>query len=69
MAYESWLSSGCIDMATIMGCESRVMNIIGDIAALEADKELLVEYEIHNKVSAIERKLWQVIESQQVRLP
>jgi hypothetical protein len=41
MPYRTWLNSRCIDMTDVMGCSNWIMEVIGDIATLNAQKACL----------------------------
>lgn len=41
MPYRTWLNSGCVDMTDVMGCENWIMEVIGDLATLDAQRTCL----------------------------
>jgi hypothetical protein len=41
MPYRTWLNSRCIDMTDVMGCSNWIMEVIGDLATLNAQKACL----------------------------
>lgn len=62
MPYRMWLAADCIDMANMMGCEHWILQIIGDIASMNARKDQLDRDEICDKVSDCEQRSLQEIE-------
>ncbi|KAF4968611.1 hypothetical protein FSARC_4035 [Fusarium sarcochroum] len=51
MPYQSWLNSERIDMASVLGCENWVMEVIGDLATVDASQGWLSPAESHGLLS------------------
>ena len=63
MPYRTWLNSGCVDMTDVMGCENWIMEVIGDLATLDAQKPYLELDEFEESRKSAERCLLDGIEA------
>lgn len=57
MPYQTWLNAGCINMVTLMGCENWVLEVIGDIALLDAKSAQLQHEKIVEMITDCEHRL------------
>lgn len=72
MPYRTWLNSGCVDMMDVMGCENWIMEVIGDLATLDAQRASLGLDEFEESRKSAESCLLDGIETmkrQQTRVP
>jgi hypothetical protein len=63
MPYRTWLNSRCIDMTDVMGCNNWIMEVIGDLATLDAQKACLEVDEFERSRASAERCLLDGIEA------
>jgi hypothetical protein len=63
MPYRTWLNSGCVDMTDVMGCENWIMEVIGDLATLDAQRTCLELDEFGESRRSAERCLLDGIEA------
>ena len=63
MPYRTWLNSGCVDMTDVMGCENWIMEVIGDLATLDAQRTYLELDEFEESRGSAERCLLDGIEA------
>lgn len=62
MPYRTWLNSDCVDMTDVMGCENWIMEVIGDLATLDAQRTRLELDEFEESRRSAERCLLDGIE-------
>lgn len=63
MPYKTWLNSGCVDMRDVMGCDNWIMEAIGDLATLDAQKACLSPDEFEESRRSAEQCLLDGIEA------
>ena len=63
MPYRTWLNSGCVEMTDVMGCENWIMEVIGDLATLDAQRTCLEVNEFEESRKSAERCLLDGIEA------
>lgn len=57
MPYRTWLDADCINMVNLMGCEHWMLEVIGDIASLDATAAKLHDEQIFEMITGCEHKL------------
>lgn len=57
MPYRIWLDADCINMVNLMGCEHWVLEVIGDIASLDAMTAQLHDEQIFETITGCEHEL------------
>jgi hypothetical protein len=63
MPYHMWLSADCINMVDLMGCEHWALEVIGDIALLDARTAQLRNEQIMETIADCEHRLKRGIEA------
>lgn len=63
MPYRMWLNADSINMVDIMGCEHWVLELIGDLALLDARKAQLDDEQIFETVTDCEKRLREGLET------
>lgn len=63
MPYRVWLAADCINMVNLMGCEHWVLEVVGDIALLDARKAQLQDGQIFEMIADCEHQLNRGIEA------
>jgi hypothetical protein len=68
MPYHMWLNADCINMVDLMGCEHWALEVIGDVALLDARTAYLRNEQIMETIEDCEHRLDKGLSSAQVHL-